>query len=201
MDRVGCRRYQVFLLACIFFSSSLVFFILLYCSDDRPGGFCFNTSPPALSFRLQSANHYRRKSSFSDDDYYLGEDAPRSHKSDVASERLGYRDIMEDDFEFDITKNDVMVFLHIQKTGGTTFGKHLVEDLKLEKPCMCHRMKFKKKKKKKKRCDCYRPNGDKIWLFSRYSTGWRCGLHADWTELNHCVDRYLDEVEGPSKRR
>lgn len=26
--------------------------------------------------------------------------------------------------------------------------------------------------------------------------GWKCGLHADWTELNNCVDEAMDETEG-----
>lgn len=95
---------------------------------------------------------------------------------------------------FDITGRDVIVFLHIQKTGGTTFGRHLVRDLNLETPCICPR--------KRKRCDCFRPNTiNEQWLFSRYSTGWKCGLHADWTELTDCVETALDEYEGLAKRR
>ena len=95
---------------------------------------------------------------------------------------------------FDITGRDVIVFLHIQKTGGTTFGRHLVRDLNLENPCICPR--------KRKRCDCFRPNTiNEQWLFSRYSTGWKCGLHADWTELTDCVETALDEYEGLAKRR
>lgn len=95
---------------------------------------------------------------------------------------------------FDITGRDVIVFLHIQKTGGTTFGRHLVRDLNLETPCICPR--------KRKRCDCFRPNTiNEQWLFSRYSTGWKCGLHADWTELTDCVESALDEYEGLAKRR
>jgi len=40
------------------------------------------------------------------------------------------------------------------------------------------------------------------WLFSRFSTGWVCGLHADWTELSSCVDNELDRMHGtPIKRR
>ena len=37
-----------------------------------------------------------------------------------------------------------------------------------------------------------------IWLFSRFSTGWICGLHADFTELyvSGCVDNALDRKEG-----
>lgn len=82
--------------------------------------------------------------------------------------------------DFDINSTDVMVFLHIQKTGGTSFGKHLVNDLDLEKQCW--------KVRGLKRSNCFRPNSDsETWLFSRYSTGWKCGLHAGWTSLSECV--------------
>ena len=79
---------------------------------------------------------------------------------------VSFQDIMEDNFSFNLTsKKDVMVFLHIQKTGGTTFGKHLVQDIDLEKPCDCHR----KRKRRKFHCDCFRPGTqDSNWLFSRY---------------------------------
>lgn len=39
--------------------------------------------------------------------------------------------------DFNIRGDDVMVFLHIQKTGGTTFGRHLVKNIQLEQPCDC----------------------------------------------------------------
>ena len=87
---------------------------------------------------------------------------------------------------------DVIVFLHMQKTGGTYLGRQLVRNLNIESPCKCV--------KGRKRCDCYTKNGT-IWLFSRYSTGWRCGLHADWTELNPCVDGVLNEQEEQSRHR
>lgn len=45
---------------------------------------------------------------------------------------LSYDDVLNDDFQFDMNAHDVMVFLHIQKTGGTSFGKHLVRDLDLK---------------------------------------------------------------------
>uniref|UniRef100_A0A452TME8 Heparan-sulfate 6-O-sulfotransferase n=1 Tax=Ursus maritimus TaxID=29073 RepID=A0A452TME8_URSMA len=77
--------------------------------------------------------------------------------------------------------DDVIVFLHIQKTGGTTFGRHLVQNVRLEVPCDC--------RPGQKKCTCYRPNRRETWLFSRFSTGWSCGLHADWTELTNCVPR------------
>lgn len=91
------------------------------------------------------------------------------------------------------TEEDVFVFLHIQKTGGTTFGKHLVDDLDVDPPCFCY-------KRKKKHCDCYTKNR-KIWLFSRFSTGWSCGLHPDWTELTACVDAMMNKKEKMKRRR
>lgn len=105
-----------------------------------------------------------------------------------------FDEVVSKDFQFDIEGHDVMVFLHIQKTGGTSFGKHLVNDLNLEKECICHR-------RKKKRCTCLRPGTNETWLFSRYTTGWKCGLHADWTELTNCVDDMMDNIEKQSIKR
>lgn len=50
----------------------------------------------------------------------------------LSSLGLSYEDVLNDDFQFDMDGHDVMVFLHIQKTGGTSFGKHLVRDLDLK---------------------------------------------------------------------
>lgn len=116
--------------------------------------------------------------------------------------------------------NDVLVFVHIQKTAGTSFERFLVRYLSVSRPCACNM--------RRKRCECLRPsalsmknrggddddanavlaarntttnvggNNDGIWLFSRYSTGWACGLHADFTEMyvSGCVERVLDRKEG-----
>ncbi|VDM60089.1 unnamed protein product, partial [Angiostrongylus costaricensis] len=97
---------------------------------------------------------------------------------------------------FSISDNDVLVFIHIQKTAGTSFEKFLVHHLNIEQPCQCI--------KGRKRCTCFRPNRRKeIWLFSRYSTGWLCGLHADFTELyvSGCVDQMLNKREGTQRSR
>ncbi|KAL4631676.1 heparan-sulfate 6-O-sulfotransferase 2-like isoform X2 [Arapaima gigas] len=91
--------------------------------------------------------------------------------------------------DFDIKGDDVIVFLHIQKTGGTTFGRHLVRNIRLERPCEC--------RAGQKKCTCYRPGKRETWLFSRFSTGWSCGLHADWTELTSCVPALMDAREPP----
>ena len=62
-----------------------------------------------------------------------------------------------------------------------------------QRPCECQR--------KRKRCYCFRTHRNENWLFSRYSTGWKCGLHADWTELTSCVDQELDKNEGETAKR
>ena len=68
---------------------------------------------------------------------------------------------------FDINGDHVMVFIHIQKTGGTTFGKHLVKDLELEESCVKNTDPGVMK-----RYNCFRPNtGSTHWLFSRFTTG------------------------------
>ncbi|XP_066266467.1 heparan-sulfate 6-O-sulfotransferase 3-B-like [Branchiostoma lanceolatum] len=101
---------------------------------------------------------------------------------------------LDRDVDFNISENDVIVFLHMQKTGGTTFGRHLVKNMDLERPCQCRRGQ--------KRCQCLRPGTDRdIWLFSRFSTGWSCGLHADWTELKDCVPDMMDKKEKQPKKR
>ncbi|XP_062848978.1 heparan-sulfate 6-O-sulfotransferase 1-A [Trichomycterus rosablanca] len=94
--------------------------------------------------------------------------------------------------DFQIKGDDVLVFLHIQKTGGTTFGRHLVQNVRLELPCDC--------RPGQKKCTCYRPNRKETWLFSRFSTGWSCGLHADWTELTNCVPGVLNKKESKRKK-
>lgn len=50
----------------------------------------------------------------------------------AANPGLSYEDVLNEDFQFNMDAHDVMVFLHIQKTGGTSFGKHLVRDLDLK---------------------------------------------------------------------
>lgn len=95
--------------------------------------------------------------------------------------------------DFNIRGDDVMVFLHIQKTGGTTFGRHLVKNIQLEQPCDC--MPGQRK------CTCHRPGKAESWLFSRFSTGWSCGLHADWTELTSCVPVVMNKRDKKSAQK
>ncbi|CCD70385.1 Heparan-sulfate 6-O-sulfotransferase [Caenorhabditis elegans] len=116
---------------------------------------------------------------FHDDDFYNYEDIVQ--REDTA-------------LRFNKTSNDVIVFVHIQKTAGTTFEKFLVR-YQQNLPCKCQAHK--------KRCNCGRRSSNETWLFSRYSTGWVCGLHADFTELvvNSCVQKVLDKQAGHKKKR
>ncbi|XP_061185211.1 heparan-sulfate 6-O-sulfotransferase 3-B-like [Saccostrea echinata] len=100
--------------------------------------------------------------------------------------------VINREYTLDLEDEDVIVFLHIQKTGGTTFGRHLVKNLDIDKPCKCV--------KGIKRCDCL-TSKKTLWLFSRYSTGWVCGLHADWTELKSCVEEQMDKKENMHRKR
>ena len=98
----------------------------------------------------------------------------------------------ESDFVYD-PSNDVLVFLHMQKTSGSVFGRHLVRNA-VGFPATCSRVRGRKRR------NCTDSNG-RQWLFSRFSTGWACGLHADWTELRACVPRVLNRLEGGRRRR
>jgi len=117
------------------------------------------------------------------DQFSVPENSSRDHI-------ITFHDIASCNKSFRILSEDLLVMLHIQKTGGTTFEKHLVNDLNIDFPCSCN--------EDKRRCSCPRSprpsDGDLLanstWLFSRFSTGWACGLHADWTMLNRCLSNH-----------
>lgn len=96
--------------------------------------------------------------------------------------------------KFDMMGSDVLVFLHIQKTGGSRFGRHLVKNLALPHPCVCSKARCCS-------CKCQRPNSNTVWLFSRYSLGWPCGVHADMTEHKSCVPKFLNKLEHKKRKR
>ncbi|VDM18170.1 unnamed protein product [Hydatigera taeniaeformis] len=85
----------------------------------------------------------------------------------------------------------VLVFVHIQKTGGTFVESALTNDGVFGFPCDC--------KPGVKFCKCYHDHN--VWLFSRFSVGWRCGLHADFTELQECVPNMLNTLENHIRSR
>jgi hypothetical protein len=78
---------------------------------------------------------------------------------------VNYDEILNNTASFNMTGQDVMVFLHIQKTGGTIFGKHLVKDINLERRCECSKG-WKNGRRKKMRCACHRPGKGTVIFFS-----------------------------------
>ncbi|CAN9498138.1 unnamed protein product [Ophioblennius macclurei] len=132
----------------------------------------------SCSFRSEGSGLFQRSSSGLEI-VYADPEADEDLTSRITSRFNFTERDLDRHVDFNIRGEDVMVFLHIQKTGGTTFGRHLVKNIQLEQPCDC--MPGQRK------CTCHRPGRADSWLFSRFSTGWSCGLHADWTELTSCV--------------
>ena len=66
------------------------------------------------------------------------------------------------DLKFDVNSSDVIVVLHIQKTGGSNFNLHLVYDMNAR--CFSRHMP------KRKFHVCYRPNEISEWIFSRFTS-------------------------------
>ncbi|XP_062500887.1 heparan-sulfate 6-O-sulfotransferase 1-B-like [Corticium candelabrum] len=110
--------------------------------------------------------------------------------------------------DIEVENSGVMVFLHIQKTGGTEFGRHLLF-LDVGRPCQVPRKGSGRAMKAPKGSKCFRPGKSpgesksekEMWLFSRFTRGWPCGLHADWTELHECVEKTINRKEGPKERQ
>uniref|UniRef100_A0A673C5C6 Heparan-sulfate 6-O-sulfotransferase n=1 Tax=Sphaeramia orbicularis TaxID=375764 RepID=A0A673C5C6_9TELE len=127
------------------------------------------------------------------DDFYRDQDLEDDSPPKLPSKFNFTERDLDRHVEFNMKGDDVIVFLHIQKTGGTTFGRHLVRNIRLEQPCDC--------KPGQKKCTCHRPGKEESWLFSRFSTGWSCGLHADWTELTNCVPVIMDKKEAQRNKR
>lgn len=69
--------------------------------------------------------------------FYEAANTVYHQQQQLANPGLSYEEVLNEDFQFDIDAHDVMVFLHIQKTGGTSFGRHLVQDLDLKVSCEC----------------------------------------------------------------
>lgn len=90
--------------------------------------------------------------------------------------------------------NDVLVYIQIQKVGDTIFNDYLINNLDKGFDCGCTRNVLTNP------CHCKNKNGH-IWLFSWFTVGWPCELHADWTMMHDCVDKQLNMIEGKRDRR
>jgi hypothetical protein len=109
---------------------------------------------------------------------------------------------------FDINKH-VLIFVHVQKTGGSDFDRRIVKNLLIHNKSerawtrACRNVSskitfdsFQAKKVKFKKYECSREltqsSGDLTnnWYFSRQTFGWACGLHADFSQLKNCVTSF-----------
>lgn len=100
---------------------------------------------------------------------------------------------------FDPTGSDTLVFLHIQKSGGSYFLQKFYS-LNVGEPCQVRT----KRKLLKEFSWCPRPKDSHFndtWIFSTKTFGWVCGVHPTWTELNACVPSLMDARFGENRRR
>lgn len=113
--------------------------------------------------------------------------------------------------KFQLSKS-LLVFLHIQKTGGSEFDRKIVQNLlvydkqsdKWKRACedvpSWRLEEFKKLGIKYRKLICPRTNDKdniKSWYISRQTIGWSCGLHADFTRLTNCVnERFVNKVHN-----
>jgi len=107
---------------------------------------------------------------------------------------------------FNLNK-DTLVFLHIQKTGGSGFDRNIVKNLLVNKNNEWRRACFLKsvienknktisKKTKFKNYSCPRNvNNATNWYFSRQTYGWVCGLHSDYSTLTECVKIFYNKKQ------
>ena len=108
---------------------------------------------------------------------------------------------------FDPGRRDSLVFIHIQKTGGSDFLQHLVTVEKDGVPLCLPRPETESsassKKKYKSHCShpggASRPNTDLPWLISEKTLGWYCGLHPFYSEYQSCISHESNLPEEKQK--
>lgn len=93
---------------------------------------------------------------------------------------------------FDITHpSHVLVFLHIQKTGGSFLEGYLVNNI-VNYTCPGEKVFLKSQSKFVSRHHkCFKPDSEQNWIFTRRTVGWPCGVHVDYSTLGPCARSYL----------
>ena len=92
---------------------------------------------------------------------------------------------------FDFNGNDTLVFIHIQKTGGSNFLRHLVTLKKNgAQLCLANHSVAKRQTTKRQYALCPKswehPTAE-VWLLAEKTVGWACGLHPFYTEFRSCI--------------
>lgn len=96
----------------------------------------------------------------------------------------------------------ILVFIHIQKTAGSEFERAIVRRLTFQSQSSCQCPTNNQRMKRpnvKLRCNCTRYN--QPWLISRFSVGWLCGVHADWTNYHRCLPTRMNAEYGFQPRK
>jgi len=145
--------------------------------------------------------------------YYLAQSIKRNENFYIYSQFE-----VKSSIDFNIDR-DVLVFVHIQKTGGSDFDRNIVKNLlvrtnkKWKRACNFNmnktlkrnnsvlntKLNFLNKKVKFKKFSCPRTkaleNQDINWYFSRQTFGWACGLHPDYTMLKTCTKKFYQGID------
>ncbi len=120
---------------------------------------------------------------------------------------------------FDI-EHDVLVFLHIQKTGGTKFSMNIINHLQIydpvksdwKKACRLKSESIKELRFKNHVYICPRVRSTENWFFTWHTFDYLvCGNHADFMRLQNCLPHlyqnksvrsyeYISIIREPVKR-
>jgi heparan sulfate 6-O-sulfotransferase HS6ST1 len=126
---------------------------------------------------------------------------------------------ISDNENFDIEK-DIMVFLHIQKTGGTKLSMNIIDYLQVfdpknniwKKACRLNSKNRSKLRGKNHIYICPRVKHETNWFFTWHTIDYLiCGNHADFVRLRNCVPQlysnervrnyeYISIIRHPIKR-
>ncbi|KAL4222098.1 heparan sulfate 6-O-sulfotransferase [Mactra antiquata] len=139
-----------------------------------------------LLARVKEQDYLLPESKLVIETYLLGLPYTFKYDSELEEQRQQNYDIM----------SDVMIFLHIQKTGGSHFNRRIHKDI--EKHFDCLRMSSCLPKQG--HCECLNPNNN-MWIYTMAYSGFKCGLHADWTLLHACVPGLIDDIEKKKRHR
>ena len=122
---------------------------------------------------------------------------------------LGFDSRSSQNYSFDQTGRDSLVFIHIPKTGGSDFLRHLVTLQQDGQPlCSVYEEAQTSRKKKRERGFCPRHRGAKYnsttedvmpWLISEKTLGWHCGLHPFYSEYISCISLESTRVKRIQK--
>ena len=98
------------------------------------------------------------------------------------------------------TRGNVLVFLHIQKTAGKAFDRHLALDIDPDTgpSCDCGEQASVNIDLQPGSCVCDLEDGKgPSWLFSRLTVGWPCGVHPGISDLSiNCMDKALNQNQN-----